>query len=619
MYIIRKACARRVTILNVAAHFGALLLMGCCLVISLSSRALLELVPSPSTDLGLNCTPLAPSAGAVVHWPATTRPFVLPSENPLGLAAIWRAQLCSGGGARDFFPEGMQHAPHEYLAAVPPLTRIRCVGLSCRGAIVVERLAGCPVARACRSGAARPRDCAGPAFAEPPPAEMVEDAWDLGPDEFYLVLEGPEFLKPRGVHVGGCRYVFSFFLTLPGAYRIYLLALRSDWGALNETGGALSTLPFPAGVGGCDANFVCTETKGYAEFGGRRLHHAPEHPFHLSHFPPYTLDNLLGDKLVVRLGGSRSTASNDEDARALALREASQCTEPGALPLCRVGAAAGRWVRRTSTARDFDASSPPWMVEERRFYNGGYGLGIRYFTDLGQSVEWVPYACCPRALVKERVWACMANASSTIQLRGDSQMRVLFNSFVAEACDSPDRSVAHGINGQACTSPSARCGKWQTCYRFDPIGKAFDFNAAAMSTVVNFGQWSASGGRQSTLALWSLEVRRWAALALRSRTPQRRVFWMDIVPYPQGNFDWFYTYRDWRTSHRVALFHAQSMRVLAPLVQRGELDGIISRFDVTDPLVDMAKDGAHVENTRVLAEANRRVIVALCGADVLGA
>ena len=528
---------------------------------------------------------------------------------------MWRAQLCTGGDARDLFPDGMQHAPDAYAAALPQGSRSRCDGPSCHGAVIVERLVGCPVASACRSGPLRPRTCRGPAFAEEPPPAMVEDAWDLGPDEFFFLLEGPEFLKPRGVHVGGCRYVFPFTLTLPGAFRLLLLALRSDWLALEETGGAVAALPYPSGMGGCNASFVCKETPGYKSVSdrGRRLHHAPEHPFERSRFPPLTLDNLLGDKMVATFGDGGGGPPNDS-ARALAVSEASQCAEPGALPLCGANATAGRWVRRTSTARDFDANAPWWMSPGRSCGNDGHGIGVRYFTNLDESLEWVPYACCAPLLRRAHVEDCMGGAAAAIEIRGDSQMRYFYNKFIAEACNSTDQTFAKGVNIDACTSPSARCGAWRTCFKFDAVGKELGGEGPQAQVVVNFGQWSASGSRQSTFALWSLEVRRWAALVQRTRRPGRRVFWMEIAPFPPANFKYLHWFRDWRTTHRITLFNAEAARVLAPLVQQGALDGIIPRFDVSDPLIDASKDGAHLDHARVLSEMSRRLTVALCGA-----
>lgn len=597
----------------------------------------------------LECRPLAPAPGAVAHWPLTAAPHELPPANPAGIVGVWRAEHCAGD-ARRLLPADMQRPPDAYVERVPPGTRVRCVG-ACRGALVIERIAGCPVAAACRSGRARPSECVGPAFAEPPPRSTVEDAWDLGPDELTVFLEGPEFLKLRGVHVGACRYVFSFDATLPGAYRAFALALRADWQALNETGAATTILPFPVGVEGFewpaddDGEGVRASLRkgdGAGAFS-RRLHHDPGHHWELSRFPPYTLDNILGDKLLMHLGVLRSDGASSADAveaaRLEVLSDASACNS---LPPCDEVAPPGRWVRKTPTAGDFDADAPTWIDPGRRFTAPGSGLGIGYFSRIPESLAWTPYACCARPLHAGRVAACLSNTSTV--LRGDSQVRDAFNTFLETACGNRERIITHGDD--LCTHTEERCPGWRACYRWDAFGEALPANHSepmclqpgyapnsghyhdpACSTpawvvppgpevaIVNFGQWSSSGGSQNSLALWALEVKRYAGMAARARSP--RVFWLELAPFPQGNWPFFYKYRDWRTTHRMQLYQATAARAFERLAAQGRIGGVIPRYDVFDPVADAtASDGAHASHPGALRELAERMVVAICGAGV---
>lgn len=566
------------------------------------------------TQLGsLACTPLKPTAGAVAYWPLTTLPHVRPPANPAGVEGVWRAELCAGD-AHALFPSGMQRNPAEYVSGLPAGTRMRCVGASCRGALVIQRVAGCPVAPACHSGRARPPECVGPAFAEPPPRAAVEDAWDLGPDELFVIFEGAEFLRLRGVHVGGCRYIFSYEVSLPGAYRIFALALRSDWQALNETG----------------ATTLAAPDRG------------PAHE--LSRFPPYTLDNILGEKHIVFLGGLEGPegASVADEARAAAVADAQECAGENALPTCDAVAPPGRWVRKTSTAHDFDAGAPTWNEASRAFEAPHHGLGIRYFSPIRESVAWTPYACCKKPLHKARVSACLSNTS--VVLRGDSQMRDLFNTFINTACGNEEKAVTHGDD--LCTHMDTRCAGWHACYRSDVFGESLPTDHSdpmclqpnyapnsghfhdprcetpawvvppgPESAVVNFGQWSSSGSRQNSLALWALEVTRYAGMATQAQSP--RVFWLDLSPYPQGNFFFYHNYRDWRTSHRLELFHAIATRTFAPLAAQGKIAGVIPRWEIINPILDATSaDGAHPSHPDMLYNVAERIIVALCGADV---
>jgi hypothetical protein len=599
---------------------------------------------APSLIGSIDCAPLAPSAGAVAYWPLTSSAHERPPANPGGIEAVWRAELCAGD-ARALFSAGMQHNSEKYTARLPVGTRVRCVGPSCHGALVVERVAGCPVAPACRSGRARPADCAGPHFAEPPPAAAEEDAWDLGPDELFVIIEGAEFLRPRGVHVGGCRYIFPFDMALPGAYRIFALALRSDWQALNETGATTTNVPYPAGMAGYDWPFRDPGGDG-ADRAARLLHHDPGHPWELSRFPPYTLDNILGEKCMVHFGGPGAGSMLAEEARAAARADAAECSGADALPVCDTVAPPGRWVRTTSIVHDFDADAPTWIEETgkgRQFESPHAGLGIRYFSPIRDSVAWTPYTCCRKPLVSSRVAACMSNTS--VVFRGDSQMRDLFNMFITTACGNQEKAVTHGDD--LCTHTEIRCPGWHACYRWDALGEdlpmdhsdpmclqpnyaqnsghfhdprcetpAWVVPPGPESAVVNFGQWSSSGGRQNSLALWALEVARYAEIASHAQSP--RVFWLELSPFPMGNFEFFYKYRDWRTTHRLELFHAISMRTLAPLAAKGRIAGYIPRWDVINPIVDAtAADAAHPSHPDMLLTTSERIISALCGTAVM--
>ena len=51
----------------------------------------------------------------------------------------------------------------------------------------------------------------------------------LGPDEIFVLLEGPEFMSPQQLQTGNCVYSFNFVVTIPGIYRLSATVIRSDW------------------------------------------------------------------------------------------------------------------------------------------------------------------------------------------------------------------------------------------------------------------------------------------------------------------------------------------------------------------------------------------------------
>jgi ferredoxin len=260
-------------------------------------------------------------------------------------------------------------------------------------------------------GDARPAVCGAPPLAGAPSADAIEDAWEVGPDDLFVRLEGAEFLALRCVHVGACAYVCPFRVTLPGTYRVVAVGLRADWAALSELAG----------------------------------------------YPPLIRDNISGDMLLVSFGGgdggesgsgsgSGGLAASSEAARAAAV-SAARCEGGAASPAapaprrCEDANAPGRWVRSVSTEGQFNGTS--WLQPGQEYpedgpTSEGKGLGIRLFTRLDTELVWLPYACCRRALTPAAAAACVTGGGLTVL--GDSHSRVFFNGVMRFAC---------GIDGAA--------------------------------------------------------------------------------------------------------------------------------------------------------------------------
>lgn len=532
---------------------------------------------------------LARSAGAADFWPLESLPYPYVRESPSALPRppVWRLELCSG-------PDAQLPAAAAAAAAGAGATLLRGVlrGLppasapsacapaeACAGAFVVTRLVGCPFAEAGEGGGgacvssrlsggdARPAACGAPPFAGTPSADAIEDAWEVGPDELYVRLEGAEFLALRCVHVGACVYMCPFRVTIPGTYRIIAVGLRANWAALSE----------------------------------------------LSGFPPLIRDNIAGDKLLVSFGDGRGGDGGvggdavAEAARAATI-SAARCESGAAssaapvLHPCKDTNVPGRWVRRVSTEGLFAPVSPPWLpllqeYPEEGPTNASKGLGIRFFTRLDSELTWLPYACCRCELKPAAAATCFDGGG--LSFYGDSHSRVFFNGIMRFACGIEGAAPKHHW-GSACAPDVAACpaATHPACYTWDPRAEIrFSWASygaeAAGHIVLNFGQhWP--NEKHGTLDAYEAHLQNYFAGLEASLAPAGFFVWLETHPLPVITFPYIYDVADWRTEPRLHLYNAAADRTLEPLVALGKI-ALVRTFDLLLPMADISPDRAHFD------------------------
>jgi hypothetical protein len=498
---------------------------------------------APHLYLGV-CEELKPTPGNIAYWPHTHPPGGPPPANS-SVHRVWRLEICRGA-APGFLVSGSGAA----FNRPPP----GCTG--CEGTFLISRVAGCPVLGSCISdrvakatnAVARPLSCSAPLAVEPLPSLAAhEDAWELGPDELFVLLEGAELLKLKGTHVGGCRYAFPFTATIPGVFRLVAVALRADWASLSE---------------------------------------------HVAGFPPLTLDNIAGDKLLVTLGDAAAT----EPTRAAVLRASVACAlNATAVPNlgCGGGSLHGRWVRTAPTTNLFEPAAPWWAMPIRAYPNG---IGIRYFSELHAQLLWVPHGCCAQPLADlagEAARQCLSHSS--FRLRGDSQLRMVYNHLMNAACGI---SGASRLTGSLCaaTSPShGACPGLLSCYEADLIGDNASWTPPALPDrlFINFGQHPASGRYRVPLGAYERSLAAYFGTLPQKGARGAAAAWVDTFPLCTRNDMYVHSFGDWRTGHRIELYNRAASRAIAPHVRSGRLLHVRA-FDMVDALTDLCPDNAHL-------------------------
>ena len=385
-----------------------------------------------------------------------------------------------------------------------------------------------------------------------PPLRNLDDGDDslsafaqaLGPDELWVTLEGPEFHLLPAVHRGQCAYDLPFFVTLPGPYRLNALVLRGDYAALDE---------------------VTYENSS----------------------PPLNLDSISGDKLLLQLGSAAPAA---QEAMRTAILDASASALR--LPACSsLGSAGeGRYVRTVATtlSNTFSPIAPPFIAP---YWPEG-SRPFAYFVRLNEDYVYLPYACRRPSFNAPRT-AERCIQGHTIDLRGDSQTRTLFNHAMKRIC-GVEEAAMKGIFDDQCvdegTPGNFFCGKdgGRVCMTWDSMGESTpDDKFDVVAT--NFGQWPASHFRIPVANYQSLVKDFWKRLD--GGDPPRsvqRMLWMETQPLCWTNAR--DSKGDWRTHHRIMLYEEAARQVLDNLLNVE----IVGLWRQSLPLVPLCPDGNHM-------------------------
>ena len=560
------------------------------------SESILMNVSSSST---CTLTTLERSRGATDFWPLISMPYPLERASPTSgvRPPVWLLELCGGGSPESLLPAGSE--ADILQRRLPPFDTLSFCSSPqlCSGAIVVTRLVGCPFAAAagggaCTSarlngGAVRPSECGAPPFSGSPSPDAVEDAWELGPDELYVRLEGAEFLALHCLHVGACRYICPFAVTVPGKYRLIVEGLRSDWAAIAESGG----------------------------------------------FPLLIRDNISGNKLLIALGGSEAESSAASDAARAAVVSEYRCvgghncdSAPEQLPICDDPNSPGRWVRMVSVEGLFEPLEPWWLQPIMREYptagnfSDSRGLGIRFFTRLNSELVWRPYICRMEPLTPNITASCIMDGLTT---RGDSHSRVFFNSIMRYACGFEEvaakqhwgslcASAENIANSSTCAALRGACYAWDPRAEEVPVWSSYSSEQHLLGHImINFGQhWP--NEKHGTLDTYEAHIRSYFSGLDSAQPPPQFFLWMETPPLPIITNQYIHDIADWRTEPRLRLYNAAADRALKSYVANGKVT-MLRSFEMLLPLADISPDSAHFDIPAVMYALTQSFVAAACG------
>ena len=565
------------------------------------------LQPPPPPPPPAACILLPPSDSAEVHWPnrwpeqnynfgAERNAPPAPRLVGSAVADVWRLEACgrpvAGAPVRgdDFFLDlGQGRSSYCGATTAAAAPGAAAAALPCDGLFRLSRLEGCPGSAAAPSGAEE-LPLAGAVS-----PETRADAWALGPDEVVFTLEGPELLVLQGRHVGRCVYEFPFSVTVPGVYRAFVLAARADWDAISD---------------------------------------APS-------FPALTQDRPVGNALLVALGDP--TAGAAAHALVVARGDASH-HEP-----CREPSPPGRWALRAHPGGGLFQRAAALPVYDQPWF---YPPRVAWHVDHLRELVHLPYRCrWPRdAMAPAAARACLAGKN--LNMRGDSQTRVLFNEFLAGALNV-SRAVAKGSESPFCLSVTPEEGgvaPFFGCLVGDmhlegqevllhSDGRHRDAVGAPYAVVVNAGQHFVAGQQKReglSLAGYEAHLRAYAARLLREAAEMRGgdgpaafrgVVWVETLPHPLRNDGYVWGHKDGRTLHKLALLNRIAERELRGVAGAQLQEGtpaarpllrFLRAWEVLLPMLDVFPDQSHAEGTPALGPVAQGLFNLLCAGGAGG-
>lgn len=630
------------------------------------------------------CVPVQPTAGAGLDaWPVHPRddkggvPRFSRDVGGLQLRDVWNVSLC-------YTPVGR---PVRVAAgSEPQLGGLRAVGMD--GVLVVTRV-GVRGAVKRHRGAGKdklvvPSACdARVEYALPGPwADTYESLrfsgsprvmrygrLFAGPDELSVELEGPELLSLEPEFDSRtCSYSFHYGLTLPGRYRVRIMAYRGGYAGLNEAHRKYPETSFDSVLG--DAFFFLAVDPGMDGGAAAAPVDEPDtgtSPARTPRPPPAVLE--------------LDAASLDATWQ--------RVTGPGAqaaLPACRSATApAGRWVAAAAPSavllpRDAEPLRFPRLVPMRIEYQ-------RTWWAQPERYAWLPYSCrLPRPLPLTTVRSCFARRR--VLIAGDSHDRGLFallvahlwrishvgvvpKTFTGTRCYTvPDGSAPWAVVGAVgltptplvVDSPLARANA--SLARPLPPQLCFAWNHLADPTplqlldgrwdvvLFGFGHHPANGGNRWSLDRWRSAVSRVfrsvvaAAAVLDARARHEaadaaaaeaaangtlgaaappharlwrapRVVWHSIPAPPVRKDNQPRQHGDGRTLQRLRAMNAFAQEAMDDA--GGDNVPTLSTLDLwamTLPLMDLAVDSVHYDHFQPLARAVVDALVGtVCGGD----
>eukprot|EP00931_Biecheleriopsis_adriatica_P077838 TRINITY_DN51324_c0_g1_i1.p1 TRINITY_DN51324_c0_g1~~TRINITY_DN51324_c0_g1_i1.p1 ORF type:complete len:700 (+),score=99.45 TRINITY_DN51324_c0_g1_i1:52-2151(+) len=386
---------------------------------------------------------------------------------------------------------------------------------------------------------------------------------DYGPEEFSLILEGPEMLalQNEAVYQGRCRYEMSARLSIPGSYRVNLVWWRENYVGFREVQREASPHKWPA-----------SRFKGWP----------------VSHY-----DDPIGHEVFLTLGAPSSRSTSEALAAAI---------EGQGLPPCSLTAPRhsprGRWVYNRS---DFDKI---FLANPKSFQmTSGTTVSIR--VDPARYV-WRPFDCRMYDFDRQSATTCLGGKK--VQLLGDSHFRRFTSAIVALACSQPRFESRGTLQKGPCNGTEGLDFRQEDMYPW-LYAKLSNFNFV----ILNTGQHASDAAHKMRFDEFeqTLIAKMTKALQTQRSTTSKAspalTIWHEINAIRMRDDGYVRSKEDWRTPSRLRLFNRIATEKMLQLGYP-----VIPTFEQTSALILHNLDPAHYGNDLLMPSSVQYLLNLIC-------
>ena len=250
--------------------------------------------------------------------------------------------------------------------------------------------------------------------------------------------------------------------------------------------------------------------------------------------------------------------------------------------------------------------------------SSGRGVKARPFVG-HEKYLWTPYECKMNFFSPEDANKCIKGKS--LELRGDSHMRQLFNALTVYACGCGKAYCMDGGGAQKgwggnqcwkgnfgrCSSPEYK----NICVQNDPDGVRIG-DLTADLTVSNYGQHPADGAHRWKYQKYRSSIDKYVnSLNAKGKENVRgRFLWMETVASMFRKDSWVRGYKDWRSNGRIGVYNQYAT---SKMQENGY--GVLNTFRQSMSMTRLNPDVAHLEHAILHRSTVQQILNFLCPDD----